>query len=170
MTTANKSKSAKATAKATSKASAEKTTPAMAAESQEATAAKDTRTKQEIFEASLNKVRTTGNEQVDAIAKKVVTAIHSGELKMDGSPEDGFSGNFNGKAPVTVARHVTPSKQEGKKETARYVLTVGEGEKAIEIGGGFAAKSFAFSRSQNRPVGAPTYNSEAVAAVSALLD
>jgi hypothetical protein len=130
---------------------------------QETVARKIHKTKSEIFQRSLDKIPTTGNIAVDSIGKKVLSAIFLGEMAMTGSEAEGFTGVYNGKAPVAITK-------EAKGKSVRYILTVGEGEQSIRLGGTYAAKAFNYSRAQHRPESIASFNEEAVSAVAALLD
>lgn len=160
----------KATATKTAAIAAEAELPTVESFEVEAEAkSKKSRSKEEIFNDSIGKV-STGNSEVDKIARKVVTAIYKKEMEME-MVEDGYSGKYNGKVPVSVIRVVRAPKKEGKAPTARYKLSVGEGANKIELGARFAAKAFRFSRAQHES-DSPTvsFDEQTVAAVAALFD
>lgn len=92
------------------------------------------------FEGSLSKIKSTGNQKADTLAKKIVSKIFNKELKMVGSPEDGF------KCQLGDTDVVVEIKRTAVGKSARYVLTVG----AVNIGGAFAAKAFAYATTQNK--------------------
>lgn len=92
---------------------------------------------QQIFAASLAKVKSTGSVKVDQIARKIVTKIWDNSLEME-QVESGFSGTV-GQTTVKVLK--VPN---GK--TNRYSLRIGD----LELGGPFAAKAWNYSTSQHK--------------------
>tara|TARA_R110001599_G_scaffold146739_2_gene329988 strand:- start:893 stop:1333 length:441 start_codon:yes stop_codon:yes gene_type:complete len=110
------------------------------------------------FTSSMSKIKTTGDKKADQIATAVVTRIFSKELKMVGTPEDGFKGKI-GKTVVKLS-----TVKMGKSN--RYILSVGP----VEIGGQYASKAFSYATTQNKPQ-APgkTYDQDALDSVLELL-
>jgi hypothetical protein len=110
------------------------------------------------FTSSMSKIKTTGDKKADQIATAVVTRIFSKELKMVGTPEDGFKGKI-GKTVVKLS-----TVKMGKSN--RYILSVGP----VEIGGAYASKAFSYATTQNKPQ-APgkTYDQDALDSVLELL-
>jgi len=125
--------------------------------------------KKNSWEDSLNRLRSTGNDQVDKVCRKILTAIHDKSLAMDGDTSKGFKGKYKDQIAISVTKITMQSKIEGKKETSRYQLAIGEGDKKILVSGGFAAKAFAKSKQQHTVHGQPAFDAEAVSMVAALL-
>jgi len=164
----------KTTSKTTSKTPVAKvaavTEPVTEPVTEEKSSKKERKSKAEIFEKSLLRIRSTGDASVDEIAKKVLIAIHSKTMNMV-EEKEGFVGKYNDKVPVAISRTVIPSKKAEKRETARYILKIGEGDKALELGGAFAAKAYRFSKNQHKvSVQSVSFNKDTVASIAALLD
>jgi hypothetical protein len=110
------------------------------------------------FTSSMSKIKTTGDKKADKIATAVVTRIFSKELKMVGTPEDGFKGKI-GKTLVKLS-----TVKMGKSN--RYILSVGP----VEIGGAYASKAFTYATTQNKPQApSKTYDQDALDSVLELL-
>jgi len=108
-----------------------------------------------IFNKSLAKIKT-GNETVDAICTKLVTMIRSNEIDML-ETEEGFAGVYKQKE-IKISKIA-------KGKTSRYVLDI----MGLEVGGAFAAKSYNFSKSQNKETVSNAKVFEASAVTSAAL-
>jgi hypothetical protein len=96
----------------------------------------------EAFAKNVKKIRSTGNAQLDTVLQKIVTEIRENGIAPS---KEGFAGSVRG---IKVAvKKVTV----GKSNSARYVMALGEGKDAVEIGAGFAAAAFRQATRFNRP-------------------
>ena len=123
------------------------------------------RSAKQIFQDSVDKIKSTGTPEVDNIAKKLLEKIWSKDLAMnsrisvEGAQE--FAGEIS-ETEITVGKVA-----QGK--SSRFVLAVGD----LKITGGFASKAYAYSNGQHKTgvIGKTVeFDAELVAEVAEIFD
>ena len=123
------------------------------------------RSARQIFQDSVDKIKSTGTPEVDNIASKLLEKIWSKDLAMASRISKEGVQEFAGEISET---EITVGKVANGK-SSRYVLAVGD----LKITGPYAAKAYGYSNGQHKTgtVGKTVeFDEEVVAEVAAIFD